>query len=108
MTHYQQTSKCLIKRSIGSTPKQIKGSQTGYDIGKSIWKSKNVSMIRKVELSQCYDLAFPDFFVEIYEEGEVEWLTEDIKEIKNTQASRIGSVEQRITLLEDTIQNLLK
>ena len=35
----------------------------------------------------------------------LERLSEDIKEMKNTQASRIGSVEQRITSLEDTIQN---
>lgn len=34
----------------------------------------------------------------------LERLSEDIKEMKNTQASRIGLAEQRITILEDTFQ----
>ena len=36
----------------------------------------------------------------------LEQLSEDIKEMKNTQAHRIESTEKRITNLEDIIQNM--
>lgn len=83
-------AKAVIQRKEYHQPFVVTAALNEYDTGKSIWKSKKATMIRKVALSQCYDLAFPDLFVEIYEEGEVEDVEPTLVNQSEAQIPRAG------------------
>lgn len=60
-----------VYRTDRTRPSYEEVKLTEYDTGKSLWKSKKATMIRKVALAHALREAFPSTFGALYDESEV-------------------------------------
>lgn len=64
---------CQVKRKSSSRPFIVFVNFNEYNTNQSLWKTKPVTMIKKVPESQCLRMAFPDLFSGTYDESE-DWV----------------------------------
>lgn len=62
---------CMTKRRSSSRMHYVFVERSEYDTGKSVWKDKPATMIKKVAEAQCLRMAFQELFAGTYSEYEM-------------------------------------
>lgn len=99
---------CTVKRHNSSRPTYVYVELQEYNLGRSVWKDKPATMIKKVAEAQALRAAFQEQFSGTYSEDEYERREESktvVMESGATQTERaLQSYKARKGLVNETIQ----
>lgn len=80
---------CIAKRHKSSRPLYVFVELTEYSTGKSVWRDKPATMIKKVAESQCLRACFQDLLGGTYGEEEMSEVNEYKEESKKTKSNKL-------------------
>ena len=90
---------CLVKRKNSSCPTYVFVELKEYSTGKSLWSTKQATMIKKVAEAQALRMAFQELFGGTYDESEEDHVLGRVIE-SNTANENIAELNNKLGLIE--------